>query len=538
MRRPGREGAAVAPVGAEARRLDVLRRHPWLPVLSLVAAAAVLRWVAWLRTAAMFNDGPLFLALARRMADGEWSAAVAHDYHPLYPLAIRLAYPLAGDWERAAAAVSALAGAAAVALLYRFLRDAFDARVALVGAALLAVHPYAINFSCDVQSDGLYLAFFLGAAAMLWRALADGRATAAAAAGALAGLAFLTRPEGVGVVVVALGFAAARVLRRRWPLPRALRWAAALSDAAVLVAAPYLVALRVHHGSWMLTHKKSLVAMIGLDAPEVGGARQRPVAAPGELAPGTAHAQTALAEAGALPGAAGLGAGIDELGRALIGVRYEMLALIFVGVFARRGRPGRVGAFAGAFLLLYATVILALLLDAGYVSRRHVLPPATLAFGYAAVGVSALGGGLLRALGRVAPWARFARPSAGAATGLALVLALCMPSNLSSRRADALPERRAAEWLRDHAEGPGAVAARKRRVAYYAGAPLVPVPRAPLPQLLEYLRRSHARYLIIEEETLAELTGASGDALEGLRLLHREGEAAHRAAVFEVLPGA
>ena len=145
MQRPGREGAAVAPVEAEARRLDVLRRHPWLPVLSLVAAAAVLRWVAWLRTAAMFNDGPLFLALARRMADGEWSAAVAHDYHPLYPLAIRLAYPLAGDWERAAAAVSVLAGAAAVALLYRFLRDAFDARVALVGAALLAVHPYAIS---------------------------------------------------------------------------------------------------------------------------------------------------------------------------------------------------------------------------------------------------------------------------------------------------------------------------------------------------------------------------------------------------------
>ena len=55
-------------------------------------------------------------------------------------------------------------------------------------------------------------------------------------------------------------------------------------------------------------------------------------------------------------------------------------------------------------------------------------------------------------------------------------------------------------------------------------------------QLLDYLRRSRARYLIVGEGTLAQLTGWRGEPVDGLRLLHREGDAEQGAAVFEILP--
>ncbi|UCE86534.1 MAG: glycosyltransferase family 39 protein, partial [Deltaproteobacteria bacterium] len=119
------------------------------PLLAVLAGAAVVRCIAALRTDAIFNDGPLFIALAQRFAAGEWRAALAHDYHPLYSLAIAFVEPLVSDWERAALLVSVTAGSAAVFCLYRFLDAAFDARVAWIGALLLAVHPYAVAYSSD-----------------------------------------------------------------------------------------------------------------------------------------------------------------------------------------------------------------------------------------------------------------------------------------------------------------------------------------------------------------------------------------------------
>ena len=41
---------------------------------ALVALAAVVRLVAWQRTAALFDDGPVFIYIAQAMSEGDWSA--------------------------------------------------------------------------------------------------------------------------------------------------------------------------------------------------------------------------------------------------------------------------------------------------------------------------------------------------------------------------------------------------------------------------------------------------------------------------------
>lgn len=108
----------------------------------LVGAAAWLRWVAWQRTAVLFDDGPRFLAIARALDAGWGSAALRDSFHPLYPaLAAGLHRALgapdtAAAWEDAAATVSVAAGAAAVGFLFLFLRDAFGRGPAWAGAIL------------------------------------------------------------------------------------------------------------------------------------------------------------------------------------------------------------------------------------------------------------------------------------------------------------------------------------------------------------------------------------------------------------------
>ena len=54
----------------------------------LVVLAFVLRFARWERAAVLFNDGPVFLALAERSAEGAFGVLLQHPFHPLYPLTI------------------------------------------------------------------------------------------------------------------------------------------------------------------------------------------------------------------------------------------------------------------------------------------------------------------------------------------------------------------------------------------------------------------------------------------------------------------
>ena len=66
----------------------------WGSLALLVALAFGLRAVAHWQTAAIFDDGPVFLAIADAFRQGDWQTALGHPYHPLYSLLIAL---LGGD---------------------------------------------------------------------------------------------------------------------------------------------------------------------------------------------------------------------------------------------------------------------------------------------------------------------------------------------------------------------------------------------------------------------------------------------------------
>jgi 4-amino-4-deoxy-L-arabinose transferase-like glycosyltransferase len=341
----------------------------------VIGLAIGLRTIAWLRTSAIFDDGPLFIYIARAMGEGDWSSALLHPYHPLYSFTALLAgFPL-GDLERGAVFVSILAGSLSVLALHLFLRSAFDSRTGLIGAAILAVHPSAVAFSSDVQSDGLYIALFLSAIALLWRSLCTPRVGLAAATGAVAGLAYLTRPEGLGVALAGAGMALVLLIWRRWRPAAAAIWIAALGVGLLLAMAPYLGSLRVESGQWALTTKKSATAMMGFEIEEAAPASRA-------LPSGTLETLAALPRASDAPRAAPESswgrlaiAAIEVWGAAAASFRFELLPFLLVGLWVCRGRPGLRGLLIGSVAALYGLVLLALALEAGYVSRRHALPP-------------------------------------------------------------------------------------------------------------------------------------------------------------------
>lgn len=530
---------------------DALTRAERLALLALLGFAAMLRWLMWSRAVTLFNDGPEFLALAKSAAAGDFGTIIAHPYHPLYSLSIAAVHGLGFDWESAGVLVGVAGGTAAVGFLFLFVRDAFGAPAAWIGAGLLAVHSRAVEYSSDVQSDGLYLGLFLAGVWFGWRAWTRRSLRSAVMAGVASGLAYLTRPEGLGLACILVAIAALEWSRGTWRIAPALRFAGGVAAAAALCVAPYVVALQQHSGAWGLTQKKSVSQITGAAPRATDLAAPPPVTrkAPAlsslhaPIAPSVAlaRAQTDRGEDGLAVEQAG-----SRLERAFASARmllrtgksafrYGVLLLLAAGLVAARGRPTQRAFFVAAIAGAYAVLLYTLTFSMGYVSRRHALPPLLPLFGYVGLGALALGSWLANlSRRRENAWLHRLSPR-GIAVSIAMLVAVGeLATQREPRREEDGAARAAAEWLRDH-RPPAPLATTRLRLGYYAGMPYVPLVRVEAmtseSQFDDYLDEVGARYLLLDDA--GELEAVRRVAGERLTVLHSVRRGGREAWVFE-----
>ena len=136
---------------------------------ALLIGAVAVRAFASTQFHVVFNDGPIFLAMAEALGDGRFDEVLAHPFHPLYPMAVAAVAAVTGTGlEASAIAVSIVGGAMAVLGVTLAARRAFDPLVGWCVGITVALHPWAVDFSSDVMSDGLYAGFYaLGFAALV-----------------------------------------------------------------------------------------------------------------------------------------------------------------------------------------------------------------------------------------------------------------------------------------------------------------------------------------------------------------------------------
>ena len=150
--------------------------------------------------------------------DSDWYLRIAEDgyswpsstpaFFPLYPLLVAgLGRVLAGHTVLAGVVISLTAGAAAFGLLYRLTLDRLGGEVARHTVLFLAVAPTSLFFGA-VYSESLFLllavaTFFAAEKGRFWQA------------GAVGGLALLTRSAGVALIPALLVFAWRAPERRR-----------------------------------------------------------------------------------------------------------------------------------------------------------------------------------------------------------------------------------------------------------------------------------------------------------------------------------
>ncbi len=416
------------------------RSRPWILPAILLLGLLLRLWVA-AHVAVIAGDGIRRIGIAGTFAREGWSAglqaALQAGYHPFNPVLIWLLGAPSGSFEGSGFAVSILFGLIGIGGIFLLAREVWGEREGLLAALLWALLPNAVHFSADILTEGQFLAFWILSAWSGLVALKRRSSGWAFAAGALAGLAYETRPEGFGIPIFLGAALALLAWRKGKSAVRERAWqAAALAAGFLLLAFPYLLHLRVAKGAWMVTPHKSFMNLM---------TRQSTVWRDSSSDPGGGGTAPPMAEYWKLAEK-----GMDD-------ATPWGLALAALGLCVRRP-----WASGGIYLLglgaLQGGAVLRLLQTAGYGSHRHLMPLAVISTAWGASGLAWGLEGLARRRSLI--------------PGILLGGVLCGASLAQAcqrLRADKAYRREFAVWLGAHTEPDAQIATRdKPEIAYYA----------------------------------------------------------------------
>jgi hypothetical protein len=435
------------------------RVQSWLVLTLLIAAGCGLRLWVIAHTEVAARDSIGFIRYALRLErDPLLNVLREGEQAPGYPAVVLLvSWPVRawrGDSSCDTMVLSCQLASALMAVLSIiptvFLgRELGGRRVGWLAAAVVLCLPAWLRLTSDGLSEGTYL-FWLAMA--MWigvRALRRPTSAGFLSCGLATGMAYLTRPEGLEVVVaiaaVLLGTQFLPRLRQPWS--RAALQFAALACGLLVCLGPYATII----GG--LSNKNTTKALIGAPnvnpdglLPQYGGGGRTLLASwfhqSGGLGSRWAWATEALA---------------NETARAF---EYAGLGFVIIGLAVFRPRPetgaGRV--MMAVIVSIHALILCRMAMISGYLSERHTLLFLFAGSFPAAAALVWLGG-------------RLSRVPAGALTaGMAIAgLAIAMPALTKPLHSNRAGHKAAGKWLAAHVKAGDAIMDPFCWAEFYAG---------------------------------------------------------------------
>lgn len=244
----------------ESRTLSLWSTYRLLG-LAVVLALGVRLYLLW-QYYCINSDGVRYVNAARDFFDGRFADGLSSVYPPAYPLLIASLYPLIGDWELSGQIWSLLSGVLLLIPLFVLLKKIYGENVAMVACFLAAVAPYLARYSAHVRTESLFLLLSTLALLVFHQGIERVLLSRFFYGGLVAGLAYLVRPEAIGLLVivpVTLGILC--LIKRK----RGILW---ISGACLLLllgfslfAFPYIYYLSLDTGHWGAISRKAGVTL-------------------------------------------------------------------------------------------------------------------------------------------------------------------------------------------------------------------------------------------------------------------------------------
>lgn len=226
------------------------REYIFLALIFLTALLVRLYFIPFFRV--ISADGIGYVSAARSLLKGIYSPMIV--YGVVYP-SLTAAVSLVGiSTELAGRLVSAFMGSLLVVPLYLLARDFFNRNVGVIACILVLAWPSLRMWAGEVMTQATYITLLVTWYWLLWRAYRRGSIPWSFAAGAVAGLSYLTRPESlvafaVMAPVLLLPYSGTRTVKERIILT------ATCAGAFVLMLSPFVMLVHTVTGQWQLTGK-------------------------------------------------------------------------------------------------------------------------------------------------------------------------------------------------------------------------------------------------------------------------------------------
>jgi hypothetical protein len=223
-------------------------------ILFLLGITFGLRLYAVLMAQGIAYDSAGYGFMARDFLKGDFIKGLSSPFHPLYPTLIALISPDSAHVEIAGRLISLFWGTVTLVPLYYLVREAIGQKEAVFAALFYTFQPYLVTYSGMLLTEATYWGLLVLSVFLFWTGLKNGSIWRIALSGAFLGLAYLTRPEGVGYIVVYLGWIVADgILKRKWF--KKIVFMGVLITCTFIFVAPYVIYVHHETGLWLISKK-------------------------------------------------------------------------------------------------------------------------------------------------------------------------------------------------------------------------------------------------------------------------------------------
>ena len=223
-------------------------------LLILLGITFGLRLYAVLMAKGIAYDSAGYGFMARDFLTGHFIKGLSEPLHPFYPFLIWLVSPSPHHVEMAGRFVSLFFGTITLIPVFYLVKEAIGQKEAILSGLFYSFHAYLVTYSGMLLSEATYWGLLTLAVYFFWKGLSRKKVLGCMASGACLGLSYLTRPEGIGYLIVFLIWIIIHGgIRKGW-FKKCLVMGS-LIVGFFIFAFPYMFAIRQETGQWLISKK-------------------------------------------------------------------------------------------------------------------------------------------------------------------------------------------------------------------------------------------------------------------------------------------
>jgi 4-amino-4-deoxy-L-arabinose transferase-like glycosyltransferase len=213
-----------------------------------------LRLYAVLMAQGIAYDSAAYGFMARDFLKGDFIKGLSSPAHPFYPFLIFLFSPDTTHVEIAGRFLSLFFGTFIILPLFYLVKEAIGQREAIFSALFYSFHPYLVTYSGMLLTEATYWGLLILSVYFFWTGLKKEKVWRMMLSGFFLGLAYLTRPEGIGYVLVYLIWIVVDGgLKKRW-LKKFILMGGLILTVFIFVI-PYIIYIHQETGQWLISKK-------------------------------------------------------------------------------------------------------------------------------------------------------------------------------------------------------------------------------------------------------------------------------------------